>query len=345
MPGAKRLELNFDQILPYVGEYGRYQATLQAMFCFALIPMTFPTLIMYFAALQPKWQCVPNQKECLLNGTVSASNNQRCNMTRSAWKYAEPDDYSIVTQFDIYCDKDWMIHITTSIMFIGWVFGAIILGWVADNYGRKIVLFPSMGVLLIIGFLSAFSPNISVFIVSRFIVGFFVPGTSVQMFILISELVGTKYRAAAGIGIWAFFTLGLCIMGLKSYLVPRWSTLYIICHAPYIIVLLFWWFTPESIRWLHSRGEIEKAMAILKKVASMNKKEIPDHVTLAPPPKSENEGGVKPSDLFRTRDLTVKSSIQGKSYLIYTTPLEESLGDMMILQKKVNSTTPTFNKI
>ena len=236
-------------------------------------------------------------------------------MARASWEYTQPDDYSIVTQFDIYCSQEWMIHLTTSIMFIGWIPGAIFLGWLGDNYGRKIVLFPSMAVVIIVGFLSAFSPNISVFIVSRFIVGFFIPGTAVQMFVLISEMVGQKYRPAAGISIWLFFTIGLCIMGLKAYLVPHWRTLYIICHAPYIFVLLFWWHVPESVRWMHARGDVDKAMSTCKKIAKFNKKEIPGHVTLAPPTSDDVEKS-SPMDLFRTRKRAMMTLIQGNFKII-----------------------------
>ena len=68
------------------------------------------------------------------------------------------------------------------------------------------------------------------------------------MFIMIAELVGQKYRPLAGIGLWAFFTVGLMIMGLKSYLIPDWKILYMICSAPYVIVLSFWFFTPGMVK-------------------------------------------------------------------------------------------------
>ena len=130
---------------------------------------------------------------------------------------------------------------------------------------------------------------------------------------MIAELVGQKYRPGAGIGLWAFFTAGLMILGLKSYLIPDWKTLYIVCSMPYMIILSFWFFTPESMRWLHARGETSKAMDILKRIAKFNKKEIPEDVTLSP---AVLVGHKKPSpvDVFRPRSRAVSSLIQGISF-------------------------------
>ena len=129
---------------------------LNAIFCIMLLPSTFQVLIMYFAALKPDWRCVDNSTVCTLNGTFSSSNEYRCNIPRSEWEFTQPKEYSIVTEFDIYCDKEWVIQLSTSILFFGWAVGSMVLGWIADNYGRKTVLFPSLFVCLAVGLLSSF---------------------------------------------------------------------------------------------------------------------------------------------------------------------------------------------
>ena len=93
--------------------------------------------------------------------------------------------------------------------------------------------------VILIGFLSAFSPNMAWYTTARFIIGFFIPGVAVQTFILASELVGPKRRPLAGIGLWAFFGFGLVILGVKAYFIRKWKTLAIVCTAPYVVVVLF----------------------------------------------------------------------------------------------------------
>ena len=93
--------------------------------------------------------------------------------------------------------------------------------------------------VILIGFLSAFSPNMAWYTTARFIIGFFIPGVINQIFILASEFVGPKHRPLAGIGLWIFSALGLIILGVKAYFIRKWKTLAMVCTAPYVVVMLF----------------------------------------------------------------------------------------------------------
>ena len=101
------------------------------------------------------------------------------------------------------------------------------------------VLFPSIAMVIAIGFVSAFSPNFWLFLTTRIIIGFFLPGNGVLMFVMASEFVGERYRPMCGILLWAAFTLGLVILGVQAYFIREWKTLLIVCTAPYIFVLAF----------------------------------------------------------------------------------------------------------
>ncbi|XP_057314092.1 solute carrier family 22 member 3-like [Hydractinia symbiolongicarpus] len=313
---SKNTEVTVDQMLTHVGEFKRYQWLLDAIYCIMLIPATYQVLIMYFAALNPPWRCIKNGTVCTSNQTFDGDDKTRCNLPRSEWEYTEAKEYSIVTQFDINCDNEWQVHLTTSILFIGWGIGAVVLGWVADNYGRKIVLFPCMVMVILIGFVTSFVPNITLFILCRFAVGFFTPGTSVQMFILISEVVGSRFRPLAGIILWVFFTLGLCILGLKAYFIREWKILFIVCTVPYVFVLLFFKFIPESVRWLRLHGKVDEAMNILENIAKWNKREIPSGVRICSAPKSVEAHKSSPLDLFKTRRMAIKTLTQGYGWMV-----------------------------
>ena len=104
-----------------------------------------------------------------------------------------------------------------------------------SRYGRWKVLVPSQVILVTVGLISAFSPNLPVYIVTRFIIGFFIPGIMVSTFVIASEFVGPKYRPLAGILLWGFFALGLIILGTQAYFIRKWKILTLICTAPYII--------------------------------------------------------------------------------------------------------------
>lgn len=305
--------LSVDEILHVVGEFDRFQWTLDAILCVMIIPRTYMILIMYFAALKPEWKCVKNSTVCLYNTTMSSSDPARCSMPRSEWEFTEPKEFSIVTEFDIYCDREWTIQLTTSISFVGWAMGAIILGWVADTYGRKKVLFPAEFGCISLGLLSIFMPNIELLIALRFLIGFLLPGVGVQSFILISEFVGSKRRPLAGIVLWFFFAAALCLQGMKAYFIRQWKVLFMVCTLPYIFVFLFWKFVPESVRWLRLKGRTEEAMAIFRQIGVRNKRPLPEDVVLSPVNQIQHKAN--PLDLFRTLNMAKKSIVQGFAWL------------------------------
>jgi len=166
--------------------------------------------------------------------------------------------------------------------------------------------------IVIISFLSAFSPNFATFAVCRFIVGFLKPGTVVGAWVVAGELLGPKYRPAAGAAMFILFSVSLIITGVKAYFIREWKILVIACSAPYLIGCVFVFFVPESMRWLRLQGRHADVIKILKKAAKVNGKELPDGVELAPLKKSDIEkskGGVL--DLFRPLRMLLFSTAQG----------------------------------
>ncbi len=93
---------DLDEVLPYIGELGKYQIILISMLALMILTAGFPVLIMFFAAQNPPWTCVTNSTVCTLNGTFSSKDvntyKARCDMPRSEWKFTKPKSYSIVTQ-------------------------------------------------------------------------------------------------------------------------------------------------------------------------------------------------------------------------------------------------------
>ena len=312
----KQTPRSIDEMLLLVGEYGRFQKIINVMFSIIAFPSAYQLMISYFAFVEPSWKCIKNTT-CQLNGTYEFKDKRHCHYNRSDWEYVEPKYYSIVTEFDLQCDREFMVELTTSTLFIGWLCGAIFLGWCIDAYGRSKPLFISVAAVILFGFISAFMPNIYAFICCRFIIGFFLPGTFPQiMFTYISEVVGGKYRAFSGLSIFLFVGTALGVLALKAYYIRNWKVLYIVCTAPYIFVIFFYKYVPESVRFLRVKGKVDEAMAVFKLIAKRNRTEIPPNITIAPPPTNLIHHKANPLDLFRTANMAYKSIIQGIAYFI-----------------------------
>lgn len=309
-PPKKTVDIN--EMITIVGEYGLFQKIVNFMFCLTMFPVLTPLLIMYFCTDSPTWTCALNSTACTnYNKTYSSHDELRCALSREDWVYTTPRDHSIVTEFDLICDRKILTNLPTSLLFLGFMFGASILGSFADNYGRKITLYVSLTIVLFFGFISSFSGNIYVFLVFRFIVGFFLHGTFPQMYIMISEIVGNGKRAWANNVTFIAGSFALLILALKAYFISSWKMLFRVYTIPYVFCLLFYFFVPESVRFLRVKGKTAEAMLVLRRIAHWNKTEIPANVFIEAAPENTENKKTTPLDLFRTKKIAIISIALG----------------------------------
>lgn len=90
------------------------------------------------------------------------------------------------------------------------------------------------------------------------------------------ELVGPKYRAFVTVLTCTFYTFGVMILAGVTYYIRDWTTMSLATSVPFISFFLYAFFLPESPRWLLANGKLNEALTILQKVASVNKRTIPE---------------------------------------------------------------------
>jgi MFS transporter, OCT family, solute carrier family 22 (organic cation transporter), member 4/5 len=92
------------------------------------------------------------------------------------------------------------------------------------------------------------------------------------------EMVGPSKRFYAGVVVQYFFTMGFMLTSLFAYLITDWRQLQIALSLPGLLFLLYWWFVPESARWLLTKGREEEARIVLQKAAKENQVDLPDEM-------------------------------------------------------------------
>ncbi|KAM4770749.1 solute carrier family 22 member 3 [Rhinophrynus dorsalis] len=190
---------------------------------------------------------------------------------QGGWVYEE-DRSTIISQYDLVCSDSWKLDLTQAALNLGFLMGAVILGYSADRYGRKITyLISSFGVGLC-GVIVAFAPNFYVLVFFRFLQGIFGKGTWMTCYVIVTELVGSKQRRIVGIVVQMFFTLGVMIIPGIAYLIPTWQGIQLAISLPNFFFLLYYWLIPESPRWLLIRKKKDKAMKIMSDIACQNGK-------------------------------------------------------------------------
>ncbi|XP_043468938.1 organic cation transporter protein-like [Leptopilina heterotoma] len=219
---------------------------------------------------------------------------------------------TVVTQWNLVCDESWLVSFGDSLFMVGVMLGSIIFGYLSDKYGRRPIFFMSLVIQLVSGTVVGLAPNFITYVIFRAIIGSTTSGVFLVAYVIALEMVGPKKRLIAGVGCQLFFTFGFILTAGFAYFIRDWQMLQIALTLPNILFLAYWWFIPESARWLLTKGQTKAAKELLQKASKENGIEIMDE-TLEVLLHDGNEGSTpdvnEPSliDLFRYPNLRRKS--------------------------------------
>uniref|UniRef100_A0A4W5K8D0 Solute carrier family 22 member 6 n=1 Tax=Hucho hucho TaxID=62062 RepID=A0A4W5K8D0_9TELE len=193
---------------------------------------------------------------------------------QNGWAYDNSTFKStLATEWDLVCDQKGQNKATTTIFFIGVMFGAMTFGSLSDRFGRKTMLLVSYISGMLFGFASAFSTSFIMFAVLRFFTGFGITGIVIVSSVLSVEWVDIEHRKLVGVIDSLSWTFGYCMIPAIAYCVTDWRQLTIAVTSPLALAILTWRWIPESARWLIANGKFEKANFYLQQCAQMNQEE------------------------------------------------------------------------
>ncbi|KYN09242.1 Organic cation transporter 1 [Trachymyrmex cornetzi] len=196
------------------------------------------------------------------------------------WEYETSEiTSSIVIDFNLVCDLAIYPTIGLVVLNAGGPIGVYLFGTLNDRIGRRLSFFTCLATLIIGGFLTAISNNFWTWASTRFIVGLTIPAIYQIPFIISLELVGPNYRSFVTVMTCTFYTLGLCMLAGVTYLIRDWRTLAMTTSMPFLMYFFYWWFLPESPRWLLAKGRLSEANDILETLAHVNGKKLPTSFT------------------------------------------------------------------
>ncbi|KAI3917451.1 hypothetical protein MKX01_029243 [Papaver californicum] len=264
---------NLDETIErFIGSFGWAQLLQAIVVSFAWVFYAQQTFISVFADAEPTWHCTdPRIESC--NSTSMISN--LCKLPRNAWTWNEPIQTSTVSEWDLSCLGPVIAGLPTSSFFSGCLLGGLVLATLADSsLGRKNLLVISCLMMSSSTFLTAFSPNIWIYSILRFVTGFGRATIGTCSLVLSTEIVGKSRRDKVGIIGFICFTLGFLSLPAIAYFTrgSSWRTLYILTSIPamlYCIIVHFMIY--ESPRWLMVQGRKEEAINTLKSIASPDK--------------------------------------------------------------------------
>ncbi len=184
-------------------------------------------------------------------------------------------DTGVISGALLYIKDEWLLNdymqgILVSSTLVGATIGAVSNGAMADIFGRKKILILTSILFFIGSILCAIAPNITLLILSRFIVGLAIGIVTFATPLYLSEISPEKIRGS----LVSLFQLAITLGILFSYLINAgfanvqygWRFMLLAGIIPSIVLLIGMSFMSDTPRWLVSKGREDEARAVFKKI-------------------------------------------------------------------------------
>ncbi|OWA52770.1 Carcinine [Hypsibius exemplaris] len=347
--------MDFDDVLLEVGEFGRYQQLLLIFFLLPpQLSGSFHGFVqMFIVAVPGDYWCrvpqaglfnssSPHMLDLPLELVDGKAEHSKCstfagqfsnistnladqrqlnrNVTipcSDGWNYDRSEyETSIAMDWDLVCDHSFLPTLSMFIHTIGTLLGTVISGYLTDQIGRKMTFYIAAMIQLTAGVATVFSPNFIVFCVIRFLHGLTIVPVWLIPLIMALEFTGPSKRAPVGTTVALVFTFGVIGLGGLAYLLRTWVSLQLAVTLPFVFMIGYYWWMPESPRWLMSRGRFAEMLRIVRKMAKVNRAQLSEEYfeeLLIKCQKSQTEATSERKyvimDLFRTPNLRRKSCL------------------------------------
>ncbi|XP_076443491.1 organic anion transporter 3-like [Babylonia areolata] len=278
-----------DAVLLTLGWRGRFQLKQLFLVSFGTLPGALHILSFVFTGKTNEHRCraaaenstsypIPPDASNVTYGTCSVTwvnvTGDRAEVPcPQGLEFYDPVDRSLMSEWDLVCDKEALIDVSQTLLVAGMMIGAVFFTFMADRFGRKPIHITGCIGLLFIGMATSFVPTFLAFLPLRFMLGAFQQATGLTNSILAMEILPSRRRFIPNIGMTLVWAFGQILLSLLAFLMRRfpWRYLQLLISGFSVYSFLLICFLEESVRWLVANGRVEHAERILKKAAAQNK--------------------------------------------------------------------------
>nr|KAG5704621.1 hypothetical protein BaRGS_025263 [Batillaria attramentaria] len=197
-----------DDVVRQLGDPGRFQILNFLLLACNYFPAVFHHVAMAFYGYIPPHECRPKQfpssdvipfvasagmtsynvsglnetglgadrvtfLQCSAVVTSLSGPNRTDRCEAGDWEYGVSEkEMTVVMEWDLVCDQAYLVHLATTVYYIGVMLGGFLCGYLSDYLGRRPVMLTTLALLTVLGVGLAFVRQFVVFLVMRFFLGF-----------------------------------------------------------------------------------------------------------------------------------------------------------------------------
>jgi sugar porter (SP) family MFS transporter len=182
---------------------------------------------------------------------------------------------TLMSLTDVYHLTPWTKGVTVFIALFGTVIGAMTAGVIGQRFGSRETL-RILALLFVVSALGCgFAISWPMLIVSRFIGGIGIGGSSVLGPVYIAEISPAKWRGRL-VGMFQInIVVGILLAYFSNYAVARivsgpsdWRWMFGVASVPALLLLILLFGIPRSPRWLATQNRVEEARLVLEAIGS-----------------------------------------------------------------------------
>ncbi|GAB1607452.1 solute carrier family 22 member 8-like [Argonauta hians] len=227
----------------------------------------------------------------------------------NGYHYTTPREKSIVSQWNLVCDKKGLAESTQTLYILGQVISGLVSPYLIENFGRKPVRVSSNFLLLLFNIIPAILPFYWLFATMRFLIGIVREAYVISTVALVCELYPKDQRITMS-GLFMFiWNINYMAVALAAYILKGYSWhIFFWFNAVlsgYFLIDLF--FLEESIRWLFANSKLRSAKKIVKKAARQNRIDFDNVWQLTSKDSPKPEASKPASETVETRRDSVAS--------------------------------------
>ncbi|WP_445489791.1 MFS transporter [Niallia sp. 03133] len=171
---------------------------------------------------------------------------------------------SLAAQWDL---SAFDLGLLGSSVLIGLFFGSFLLGWASDYIGRQKIFLFSFILITLASFLQFVAPNVWTLFFLRFAIGFGLGGDYTVGQAMLAEFSPKRHRGTLLGTFNVFFTIGYVVSSIVGMILldadVSWRWMLASSGIPAVLVLFLRIGTPESPKYLVSKGRVDEAQAIV----------------------------------------------------------------------------------